>query len=107
MLLCSALLPAPFWVLIAALALEALTVPLPGLLFREKALICLLSYFLSFLTLPVLAAAASCVSFLFQEEMAFHFCMSSECPGWACLHAGLWSSVMWRQIPRVLFYEVS
>lgn len=35
--LCSALILAPFWVLIAALALEALMVPLPGLLFREKA----------------------------------------------------------------------
>lgn len=86
MLLCSALILAPFWVLITALALEALMVPLPGLLFREKALICVLSYFLSFLTLPVLAAASSCVSFLFQEEMAFHFSMSSECPGWAFLH---------------------
>lgn len=107
MLLCSALVLAPFWVLIAALVLEALMVPLPGLLLREKALICLLSYFLSFLTLPVLAAASSYVSFLFQEEMAFHFSMSGECPGWAYLHAELWNSVMWRQIPRVLFYEGS
>lgn len=107
MLPCSALILVAFRVLIAALALEALTVPLPGLLFREKALICLLSYFLSFLTLPVLAAASSCVSFLFQEEMAFHFSLSSECPGWAYLHTELWNSVMWRQIPRVLFYEGS
>lgn len=84
----SALVLAPFWVLIAALASEALMVPPPGLLCREKALICLLSSFLSFLTLPVLAASSSCVSFLFQEEMAFHFSTSSvSCMGLSAYRA--------------------
>lgn len=83
MLLCSILIQSPFGVLIIALALiKPFWYLCLALLFREKPLICLLSFFLSLLTLPVVAASSCCVSFLFQKEMAFHFSMGSECTGW-------------------------
>lgn len=104
-LLCSALVQAPFWVSITALALEVIMVPLPGFTFQRKSLKLLTWLFPFILNIVCAWCLLLCVSFLFQEEMTFHFSVGSECPGWAYLHKELWNFVMQRQIPRVLSYE--
>lgn len=89
MLLCSAPVRAPFWLFIAAVALETLVVPLPGFTFQRKGLNLLAQLFpFIFFTLPVLAASSCCVSFLFQEEMAFHFSVAGDVlDGPRCRHS--------------------
>lgn len=73
MLLCSALVQAPFWVSITALALEAIMVPLPGFTFQRKSLK-LLTWLFPFILNTVCAWCLLLLCFIFvpgRDDFSF------------------------------------